>query len=133
MIYADPPWPWTSYSQITGMDRAPIYPPMTLDAIKALDIAPSLRAIVLFLWATMPMLPQALEVMAAWGFKYKSGIPWDKGAKDRAGTGYWFRNEHELLFVGTRGDIPRLRRGRAGSLIEAPAREHSRKPMRPTS
>ena len=57
----------------------------------------------LFLWATAPMLPQALEVMAAWGFKYKSHMVW---VKDRTGTGYWFRNAHELLLVGTKGRIP---------------------------
>jgi N6-adenosine-specific RNA methylase IME4 len=43
---------------------------------------------VLFLWATIPMLPQALEVMAAWGFTYKSQFVW---VKDKAGTGYWAR------------------------------------------
>ncbi|MGO4263920.1 MT-A70 family methyltransferase, partial [Lysobacter sp. TAB13] len=45
----------------------------------------------------------ALRVMAAWGFAYKSHVVWDKGS---LGTGYWFRNQHELLLVGTRGDIP---------------------------
>jgi hypothetical protein len=33
---------------------------------------------VLFLWATVPMLPQALEVMEAWGFAYKSHFAWVK-------------------------------------------------------
>jgi N6-adenosine-specific RNA methylase IME4 len=54
---------------------------------------------VLFLWGTVPMTPQALEVMAAWGFKYVSNVVW---VKDKAGTGYWYRNQHETLFVGTR-------------------------------
>ena len=39
----------------------------------------------------------------AWGYEFKSGTVW---AKDRAGTGYWFRNQAELLLVGTRGDVP---------------------------
>ena len=128
VFYADPPWPWTSYSQITGMDRAPEYPTMTLDDIKALNVAGIAASdSVLFLWATMPMLPRALEVMAAWGFKYKSGIPWDKG---EIGVGYWFRNEAELLLVGTRGEIPAPAPGEQWprGLIRAPAREHSRKP-----
>jgi N6-adenosine-specific RNA methylase IME4 len=69
VIYADPPWPWASYSQITGMDRAPSYPTMDLDAIKALDVQ-SIAApdSVLFLWATVPTFMEAGEVMAAWGF-----------------------------------------------------------------
>ena len=44
VIYADPPWPWTSYSQITGMDRTPSYPTMDLEAIKALDVRVHRRA-----------------------------------------------------------------------------------------
>ena len=72
--------------------------------IAARDV-PSIAAddCVLFLWATSPMLPQALEVMKAWGFAYVSGAVW---VKDRIGTGYWFRNRHELLLVGTRGNVP---------------------------
>ncbi len=89
VIYADPPWRFEPYSRITGMDRAAEnhYPTQTLDRIKALDV-PSIAArdSVLFLWATSPMLPQALEVMAAWSFAYKSSLAW---VKDRVGTGYW--------------------------------------------
>ena len=80
----------------------------------------------LFLWATAPMLPEALEVMAAWGFEYRTNFVW---AKDRAGTGYWARNQHEHLLVGVRGDVPAPAPGAQwASLIAAPVREHSRKP-----
>ena len=89
MIYADPPWLFEVYSRDTGLDRdaSNYYPVMTLEQIKALDIA-SFAApdCVLFLWATAPMLPEALEVMAAWRFEYRTNFVW---AKDRAGTGYW--------------------------------------------
>jgi N6-adenosine-specific RNA methylase IME4 len=72
------------------------------------------------------MLPQALEVMKTWGFEYKSHGIW---AKDRVGTGYWFRNQHELLFVGTRGHVPAPAMGTQWpSLIEASVRRHSEKP-----
>ena len=100
---------------------------MSLAEIKALDVA-SIAApdCVLFLWATAPMLPEALEVVAAWGFSYKSHFIW---AKDRTGIGYWNRNQHELLLVGTRGSIPAPAPGAQwASLIPAPVREHSRKP-----
>ena len=75
VIYADPPWPWAASSQITGMDRAPGYPTMDLDAIKALKVQ-SIAApdSVLFLWATVPMHMQAGEVMAAWGFDVQNRI-----------------------------------------------------------
>ena len=134
VAYADPPWPWVSYSQVTGMDRAPSYPTMDLDAIKALDvhsiIAPDS---VLFLWATVPTLMQAGEVMAAWGFTYKSHIIWLKknreSEKDREGTGYWSRNVHEILLIGTRGKIPAPGQGtQLDSVIAASIGEHSAKP-----
>ena len=80
------------------------YPTMSLEEIKALDVAAiAADDCVLFLWATAPMLPQALEVMAAWGFAYETQFVW---VKDRVGTGYWFRNRHELLLVGVKGENP---------------------------
>ena len=72
------------------------------------------------------MMPQAIEVMAAWGFEYKSGCVW---VKDKAGTGYWFKNQHELLLVGTRGKVPAPAAGSQWpSAISAPVGEHSAKP-----
>ena len=127
VIYADPPWPWASYSQITGMDRAPSYPTMDLADIRALDVAGIAASdSALFMWATAPMLPEALEVMTAWGFAYRTNFVW---AKDRVGAGYWIRNQHELLLVGVKGDVPAPAPGaQQPSLIAAPVREHSRKP-----
>jgi N6-adenosine-specific RNA methylase IME4 len=129
VIYADPEWRFEVYSRETGLNAAADnhYPTSPLDEIKARDV-PSIAAkdCVLFLWATAPMMPQALEVMAAWGFEYKSQFTW---AKDRAGTGYWNRNQHELLLVGTHGNIPAPALGtQFSSLIVAPRREHSHKP-----
>ncbi len=128
VIYADPEWQFGTWSE-NGMDRSADnhYPTSGLDVIKDRDVG-SLAAddCVLFLWATVPMLPQALEVMAAWGFAYKSHMIW---AKDRIGTGYWFRNQHELLLVGTRGKVPAPAMGdQFPSVIEAPVGGHSAKP-----
>ena len=86
-----------------------------------------------FLWATVPTLMQAGEVMAAWGFRYKSHIVWlkkdRKGEKDRAGTGYWNCCVHEILLIGTRGDIPARAQGtQQDSVVAAPIGEHSAKP-----
>jgi N6-adenosine-specific RNA methylase IME4 len=103
------------------------YPTSELETIKARDVA-SIAAddCVLFLWATAPMFPDALEVMSTWGFDYKSHFVW---AKNRIGTGYWNRNKHELLLIGTRGKIPAPAMGtQAASLIEAPVGRHSEKP-----
>ena len=129
VILADPPWRFEPYSRITGMDRAADnhYPTSALEEIKALAVASiAARDCALFLWATVPMLPQALDVMATWGFAYKSSLAW---AKDRIGTGYWARNKHELLLIGTRGHVPAPAMGtQAASLIAAPVGRHSEKP-----
>lgn len=129
VILADPEWQFTMYSKETGLDRAADahYPTSSLDVIKARDV-PSIAAsdCVLFLWATAPMMPQALEVMAAWGFTYKTQAVW---VKPNLGTGYWFRNRHELLLVGTRGNVPAPSPGdNWDSVIEAPTGTHSTKP-----
>lgn len=129
VIYADPEWRFEVYSRDTGMDRAADnhYPTTGTDEIcqrPVGDIAAD--DCVLFLWATAPMLPDAFRVMAAWGFEYKSQVIW---RKDRIGTGYWFRNAHELLLVGTRGKIPAPAMGtQFASVIDAPVGAHSAKP-----
>jgi N6-adenosine-specific RNA methylase IME4 len=128
VILADPPWRFEPYSRDTGMDRAADnhYPTMTLDSIKALEI-PAARDAVLFLWATVPMLREALDVMETWGFPYRSHFVW---VKDRPGTGYWARNQHELLLVGVRGEIPAPAPGQQyPTVVAAPLQRHSAKPL----
>jgi N6-adenosine-specific RNA methylase IME4 len=127
VIYADPPWRFEPYSRDTGMDRAADnhYPTMTTEDICGMDI-PAADDCALFLWATAPMLPQALSVMQAWGFSYKSHWIW---LKDKIGTGYWGRNKHELLLIGTRGSPPAPAPGeQPDSVILASLAGHSVKP-----
>lgn len=131
VIVADPEWLWESYSEETGMDRAAAnhYPTSSTEIIAQRDV-PSIAATdcVLFLWATAPRIEDALFVMREWGFTYKSMAVW---VKDRVGTGYWFRNRHEILLVGTRGNVPAPAMGdQFDSVIEAPVGEHSAKPER---
>ena len=128
VLYADPPWRFEPYSRETGMDRAADnhYPTMLNTDIAALKV-PAADDCVLFLWATIPMLPDALEVLRAWGFAYKSQFVW---VKDKIGPGYWAREQHELLLIGTRGAVPAPAPGEQySSVIEAPRGEHSRKPF----
>lgn len=106
---ADPPWSFESYSELTGMDRAPDnhYPTMKLDDIIALGPRlPFADDCVIGLWAWAPMLPEALQVLQGWGFTYKTHCVWRKiYPKNQTGMGYWFRFEHELLLIGTRGSV----------------------------
>jgi N6-adenosine-specific RNA methylase IME4 len=136
VIYADPEWKFEPYSRETGMDRAADnhYPTSELADIKGRDVAAiAAEDCVLFLWATAPMLPQAIEVMEAWGFAYKSHTIWRKAGDDGLvlGTGYWFRNGHELLMVGTSGKVVAPAMGEQfPSVIDHPALRHSEKPAR---
>src|SRR5262249_46866246 len=126
---ADPEWRFEPWSRETGMDRAADnhYPTNCTEVIASRDVA-SIAAhdCVLFLCATAPMLPHALTVMAAWGFDYRSHLVW---IKDKIGTGYWFRNGHELLLVGVRGNVPAPAPGtQRSSWIECGVGVHSAKP-----
>ncbi len=110
VILADPEWRFEPFSRESGMDRAPDnhYPTSETGDIAARDVA-SIAAddCVLFLWATAPMLPDALTVLSSWGFTYKTHAIWHKQRPgDGRGTGYWFTGEHELLLVGVKGDVP---------------------------
>lgn len=77
------------------------------------------------------MLPQAIDLMAAWGFRFCSAGAWAKqsstGAKWAFGTGYAYRSAAEFWLLGTIGK-PTYRSRSERNLIVAPVREHSRKP-----
>jgi N6-adenosine-specific RNA methylase IME4/ParB-like chromosome segregation protein Spo0J len=129
IIYADPPWKFDAYDAKSGLDRAAAahYPTMELEEICSLPIADlATPDAALFLWVAAPHLQQAFDVLAAWGFKYTTNIAW---VKDRFGQGYWIRNQHELLLMGARGNMRSPPEdARPPSIINAPKREHSRKP-----
>lgn len=127
VVLADPPWRFEPYNRASGLDRAADnhYPTSATGDLCDLHV-PAAADAVLFLWATVPMLPDALQVLAAWGFAYRSHLIW---LKDRIGTGYWSRNKHELLLIGTRGAIPAPAMGtQTASVIDAPLGAHSAKP-----
>lgn len=122
IILADPPW---SYDINTRGSPDDHYNVMSDSDISKLQIPVSDNAI-LFLWATNPKLKEALSVMSAWGFNYKTNAVW---VKDKIGTGYYFRGQHELLLVGEKGDMPLPEeKNRVASVIEAPRGKHSEKP-----
>lgn len=131
LIMADNPWTFALYS-VKGEKKSAQaqYATMSLEAIKALPVDQLARGdAVLFLWATWPMLPQAIEVMVAWRFRYVSGGVWHKRTKHGKtafGTGYRLRNASEPFLIGTVGNPKTSRAHR--NVIEGLAREHSRKP-----
>ena len=129
VIYADPEWRFEPYCRETGLDRAADnhYPTTPTNDIVLRPVGSiAAKDSVLFLWATAPMLRAGMRVMENWGFDYKSHFIW---GKDRIGNGYWNRNKHELLLIGTRGNVPAPAMGEQwDSLIPAPLGEHSAKP-----
>ena len=130
VLYADPPWAY-DHNEAAGRDVENHYTTMGAAAIAALGgpagmDMPAAANSVLFLWATNPKLAEALDVMAAWGFSYRTNMAW---VKDRIGMGYYARAQHELLLIGKRGDLPMPDpAARPASVVTAPRGPHSRKP-----
>jgi len=101
---------------------------MSTEELCAVPVAADLATpdAVLFLWTATSILPEALRVLEAWGFRYVTNVVW---VKDKIGVGHWVRNQHELLLIGRRGGFPTPEPAkRPSSVIEARRREHSRKP-----
>jgi len=122
VIYADPPW---QYELPLRGDPELHYPTMSTQELCDLKI-PVASDAVLFLWATNPKLEEAFKVIKAWGFEYKTNMVW---VKDKAGTGYYFRGQHELLLVAKRGEMPApTEETRPPSVLEVPRKGHSVKP-----
>lgn len=149
-IYADPPWRWESWGKYRGQ-RAGLAPKGDRSVDKHYDTADATdiqlmpvadlaaENCVLFIWATWPMLPEALDTIAAWGFDYKTcAFAWTKADARQAeffhddvtpymGLGYWTRANSEVCLLATRGQPKRLNADVRQAIIE-PRREHSRKP-----
>jgi N6-adenosine-specific RNA methylase IME4 len=118
LIYADPPTKFKTYSE-KGLDRTPDqhYPTLTWEEVADFKVDDRLfvreiamKRAVLFMWCTSSNLHHALGVMEAWDFEFKASAAWVKTKPDgktiRTGTGLVFRNAHEILMYGTRGDMP---------------------------
>ena len=136
-ILADPPWQFTNQTGKIAPENKKLkrYKTMDLEEIKSLPVerVASKRSH-LYLWVPNALLKEGLEVMEAWGFKYKTNIIWNKvrkdGEPDGRGVGFYFRNTTETVLFGTRGTKVRtLKSGRTQvNMIRTKKREHSRKP-----
>ena len=122
VLYADPPWQFDN----SGLDQsaASHYDTMPTDDICNL-VVPAAERSVLFLWATNAMLPDAMRVVEAWGFEYKTNLVW---VKDRGPSIGWFvTSRHELLLLAVRGEKmhPAIK---PSSVIAGDVTIHSKKP-----
>lgn len=129
VIYADPPWRYEN-PPMGGGNRSieNHYPTMTLDEICALPVRDlATDDAILYMWATAPKLAECLKVVEAWGFEYRTNLVWDK---ELIGMGYHARNQHEILLVAKRGDIPPPEAGTQPASVHRERRgEHSAKPV----
>lgn len=126
LILADPPWRY-EHCEADNREIENQYPTMALGEIKDHKPETAAKDCILFLWATAPKLDEALQVMLAWGFNYRSCAVWDK---QKIGMGYWFRIQHELLLVGIQGKpacTPECER--VSSIFSEPRTKHSVKPI----
>lgn len=134
VIYADPPWEFKVYSG-AGKDRSADrhYNTGGLESIMALPVAAlAAENAALMMWAVMPELPGALDVIKAWGFEYKTaGFTWIKQNKSGEGLfwgmGYWTRANAEICILATKGSPERIAKD-VHQVIMTPIAEHSRKP-----
>ena len=140
VILADPPWHFQNWNGAPGEltpgqqrrgNAQSHYRTMSLNEIRALDV-PAEKNAVLLLWACWPLLPDALRVVEAWGFEYKTiAWVWAKLNKNSMGfymgMGYHTRSNTEPCLLATRGRMP-VKVKDVQALIVSPLREHSRKP-----
>lgn len=144
LIYADPPWDFENYSE-KGEDRnaKAWYDCMSIDDIKALPVENlASENCMLAMWATFPLLPEAIEVLRSWGFEYVTvGFVWIKLNKKVGlrrvvnllsdifmSTGYWTRSNAEIILLAKRG-APQRNSKSIRQVVFEPRGKHSEKPL----
>ncbi len=134
IIYADPPWRYRAYSK-KGLGRSAEshYPTTSIDDICSLPVEKiTEKDSILFMWVTFPTFKEALKVIEAWGFEYKTaGFVWVKQNKKTPtlfwGMGFWTRANSELCIIATKGHPKRISAG-VHQVIMSKIEEHSKKP-----
>ena len=130
-IYADPPWDYQQ-CRLSGSAKKH-YPTMRIEELCALPVAEIAdRDCALFLWATFPQLPEALRLIQAWGFVYKTvAFVWLKQNRKALtwfyGLGFWTRSNAEICLLATKGHPKRQSAG-IHQLVISPVEHHSKKP-----
>lgn len=135
IIYADPPWSYQNRGTRAAASKH--YGTMTVEEIKKMGVGDAVGGIAnsdcaLFMWATFPMLREALEAIEAWGFTYKTiAFNWVKQNKTGAGLfwglGNWTRSNSEICLLAVKGKPKRVSAS-VHSVILSPIQQHSRKP-----
>lgn len=131
VVYADCPWHYCQKGCSGAAENH--YPTMSVEEICALPVADiAAKDSALFLWATFPQLPEALRVIQAWDFKFKTvAFVWLKQNRKAKtwffGMGFWTRSNAEICLLATRGHPKRQNKG-IHQFIISPVEHHSKKP-----
>jgi N6-adenosine-specific RNA methylase IME4 len=132
VVYADPPWDYAGRTQQDGKSGVKSasnhYNTMTLTDLKNINIKNmTSKNAILFMWSSSPHLAQAIDLMDAWGFKYKTvAFVW---YKEKTNPGYYTMSQCELCLVGLKGVIPKPRGTRNERQFLSELRQrHSQKP-----
>lgn len=144
VIYADPPWKYNSRrarASKFGGGACFHYDLMDDQELLALPVSSiAAKDAVLFMWVTWPRLPFALQVIEAWGFKYKTcAFDWFKVNPNNDfffGVGYYSKSNSEPCLLATRGrtlkpannDVSMALEDFEQAALKDLRREHSRKP-----
>lgn len=131
VIYADPPWRYDFDVDSRATENH--YPTLLVKDICRLRDTKRIRIqdkfeenAILFLWATSPKLNEAFDVIRDWGFTYKTNMIW---VKDKIGLGWYCRNQHEMLLIAEKGEMPLPEANvRPASVLNFPRTTHSTKP-----
>lgn len=132
IIYADPAWSYSDKALAGNRGAGCKYDVMTLELIKALPVNTIADDdCILFLWATYPLIQEALDVIKAWGFTYKTkAFTWVKKTKIGTyfmGMGNWTRANDEIVLLAVKGKPKRVDCG-VSSIVVTDIQEHSEKP-----
>ncbi len=132
-ILIDPPWRFQNRTGKVAPEHQRLrrYSTMSTNELKDLPVgdlaAPKSH---LYLWTPNALLPDAIELLAAWGFSYKTNLIWYKvrkdGGPDRRGVGFYYRNVTEMILLGVKGKLRTLAPARSQeNMIIQRKREHS--------
>ncbi|MBS1169538.1 MAG: methyltransferase [Burkholderiaceae bacterium] len=132
IIYADPPWSYNDKSKHRGGAERH-YRTLKIDDLCKMDVQ-SIAAddCALFLWATFPQMAEALKLIEAWGFTYKTAaFTWVKTNKVAPslfwGMGSWTRANAEICLLAIKGKPKRVSAA-VHQVIQHPVMAHSQKP-----
>ncbi len=132
VIYADPPWSYDDKMSGHSFSLDHEYETQDLEWIKSLPVGGVAdKDCCLFLWAVSPLLPEAIEVMEAWGFKYKTvAFVWSKmhaSGIPVSNMGRWTMGNVEVCLLGTKGSPQRVSKD-IKQLVVDTRTVHSKKP-----